>query len=151
MLAMAATGQPGIVAGPVTLTAQAVSANPAAWNAAFATIQLALAAGLLFRATARAALAGTVVWALSVWWLGEGLGGVFTTAASPLTGAPGAAVLYALLAVLAWPGGREERPAAASRTAARSAATRNCRGCCCGAAWPASWPCRAQIRRRSRP
>jgi hypothetical protein len=106
MLAMAATGQPGIVAGPVTLTAQAVSANPAAWNAAFATIQLALAVGLLFRATARAALAGVVVWALSVWWLGEGLGGVFTTAASPLAGAPGAAVLYALLAVLAWPGGR---------------------------------------------
>ena len=110
MLAMAAAGQPGIVAGPVTLTAQAVSASPAAWNAAFATIQLALAVGLLFRATARAALAGTIVWALSVWWLGEGLGGIFTTAASPLTGAPGAAVLYALLAVLAWPGGREERP-----------------------------------------
>ena len=41
---------------------------------------------------------------------GQGLGGIFTTAASPLTGAPGAAVLYALLAVLAWPGGREERP-----------------------------------------
>jgi len=110
MLAMAAAGQPGIVAGPVTLTAEAVSASPAAWNAAFATIQLALAVGLLFRATARAALAGTIVWALSVWWLGEGLGGIFTTAASPLTGAPGAAVLYALLAVLAWPGGREERP-----------------------------------------
>ncbi|MGB6613074.1 MAG: hypothetical protein WBE95_03245 [Trebonia sp.] len=110
MLAMAATGQPSIVAGPVTLTVQAVSANPAAWNAAFATIQLALAVGLLFRATARAALAGVVVWALSVWWPGEVLGGVFTTAASPLTGAPGAAVLYALLAVLAWPGGREERP-----------------------------------------
>jgi hypothetical protein len=110
MLAMAAAGQPGIVAGPVALTVQAVSASPAAWNAAFATIQLALAVGLLFRATARAALAGTIVWALSVWWLGEGLGGVLTTAASPLTGAPGAAVLYALLAVLAWPGGREERP-----------------------------------------
>jgi hypothetical protein len=110
MLATAAAGQPGIVAGPVTLTAQAVSASPAAWNAAFATVQLALAVGLLFRATTRAALAGTVVWSLSVWWLGEGLGGVFTTAASPLTGAPGAAVLYALLAVLLWPGGRDERP-----------------------------------------
>lgn len=110
MLAMAAAGQPGIVAGPVTLASQAVAAAPAAWNAAFATIQLALAVGLLFRATARAALAGTVVWSLSVWWLGEGLGGIFTSAGSPLTGAPGAAVLYALLAVLAWPGGRDERP-----------------------------------------
>jgi len=110
MLAMAAPGQPGIVAGPVTLAAQAISASPVAWNAAFATIQLVLAVGLLFRATVRAALAGTVVWSLSVWWLGEGLGGVFTNAASPLTGAPGAAVLYALLAVLVWPGGRDERP-----------------------------------------
>jgi hypothetical protein len=110
MLAMAAGGQPGIIAGPVTLTAQAVAASPAAWNAAFATVQLALAVGLLFRATTRAALASTIVWALAVWWLGEGLGGVFTTAASPLAGAPGAAALYALLAVLAWPGGRDTRP-----------------------------------------
>jgi hypothetical protein len=38
-----------------------------------------------------------------VWWLGEGLGGIFTGLASPLTGGPGAAVLYALLAVLIWP------------------------------------------------
>ena len=37
------------------------------------TIQLALAAGLLCRPTVRAALAGTVAWALAVWWLGEGL------------------------------------------------------------------------------
>ena len=135
----------------MTLTAQAVSANPAAWNAAFATIQLALAVGLLFRATARAALAGTVVWALSVWWLGEGLGGVFTTAASPLTGAPGAAVLYALLAVLAWPGGREERPG-------RSVADGSPLGRYAKLAWLLLWTGMAcahghdgEIRRRSRP
>jgi hypothetical protein len=75
-----------------------------AWNATFATIQLTLAAGLLWRPTVKAALVGTVAWSLSVWWLGESLGGILTGAASPLTGAPGAAVLYALLAVLAWPG-----------------------------------------------
>lgn len=103
MLAPSAAGQPGFVSGPVLLAARLVSAHPGAWNAAFATIQLALAAGLLFRPTARAALAGTIAWSLSVWWLGEGLGGVFTGLASPLTGGPGAAVLYALLAVLIWP------------------------------------------------
>lgn len=109
MLAPAAAGQPGIIAGPVTLAARMMSASPAAWNAVFATIQLALAAGLFFRATARAALAGTIAWSLSVWWLGEGAGGIFTGPASPLAGAPGAGLLYALLAVLIWPapgGGR---------------------------------------------
>jgi hypothetical protein len=103
MLVPSAAGQPGFVSGPVMLAARLISANPGASNAAFATIQLALAAGLLFRPTARAALAGTIAWSLSVWWLGEGLGGIFTGLASPLTGAPGAAVLYALLAVLIWP------------------------------------------------
>jgi hypothetical protein len=38
-----------------------------------------------------------------VWWIGEGLGGVLSGSATPLTGAPGAVVLYALVAVLAWP------------------------------------------------
>lgn len=102
MLAPAAAGQPAFIGVPMHLLAHVVAASPAAWNAAFATIQLALGAGLLLRATTRAALAATIAWSLSVWWLGEGLGGIFT-GASPLAGAPGAAALYALLAVLAWP------------------------------------------------
>ena len=104
MLAPAGAGLPFFVSGPVHLTARIVAASPAAWNAAFATVQLALGAGLLFRRTARAALAGTIAWALAVWWLGEGLGGILSSAtSSPLTGAPGAAFLYALLALLIWP------------------------------------------------
>ena len=50
------------------------------------------------------------MWALGVWWIGEGLGGVLTGIESPLTGAPGAVILYALLAVLLWPAAR--RPSA---------------------------------------
>jgi hypothetical protein len=103
MLAPSAAGEPGFVSGPVLLSARLISAHPGAWNAAFATIQLALAVGLLLRPTARAALAGTIAWSLSVWWLGEGLGGIFTGLATPLAGGPGAAVLYALLAVFIWP------------------------------------------------
>jgi hypothetical protein len=96
-------GEPAFISGPVLGLTRLVATDPAAWNALFATIQLALAVGLLWRATARAALAGTVAWALSVWWLGEGLGGLFIPGADPLTGAPGAALLYVLVAVLAWP------------------------------------------------
>ncbi len=51
----------------------------------------------------RFALAASVAWSLGVWWFGEGLGGVLTGTASPVTGAPGAAALYALLAILLWP------------------------------------------------
>jgi hypothetical protein len=123
MLVPSAAGQPGFVSGPVLLAARLVSANPGASNAAFATIQLALAAGLLLRPTARAALAGTVVWSLSVWWLGEGLGGIFTGLASPLAGGPGAAVLYALLAVLIWPAApAADRPGAGRPGAGRPGA-----------------------------
>jgi hypothetical protein len=48
-----------------------------------------------------------VAWSLAVWWLGEGLGGVLNGGASPVTGAPGAAILYGLLAVLLWPADRD--------------------------------------------
>src|SRR6201999_1959464 len=48
----------------------------------------------------------SILWSLGVWWFGEGLGGVLNGAASPLNGAPGAVIIYALLAVLLWPAER---------------------------------------------
>ncbi len=103
MLMPMAMGEPAFVSGPVLTTMRLMTVHVAEWNALFATIQLALAVGLLWRPTARVALAGTIAWSLSVWWLGEGLGGIFSGMANPLTGAPGAALLYALLAILIWP------------------------------------------------
>jgi hypothetical protein len=74
---------------------------------------------VLWRPTVKAALVGSVAWSLAVRWLGEGLGGLFTGTASPITGAPGAVLLYALIAVLAWPAsgipGRADRTGLASR------------------------------------
>jgi hypothetical protein len=98
-------GNPSGVTGPALAFTRLVLHAPAAWNAAFAVTQLLLGALLLWRPTVRAALAASIVWALAVWWFGEGLGGVLSGSASPLTGAPGAVILYALLAVLAWPAG----------------------------------------------
>lgn len=132
VLAPAAAGQPGIVAGPVLLSTRLIAAYPPGWNAAFAAIQFALGAGLLWRATTRAALVGTIAWGLGLWWLGEGLGGILGGAASPLAGGPGAALLYALLAALIWPANDRGKPAcsvARTRPFARYAT----------AAWLALW------------
>jgi hypothetical protein len=43
-----------------------------------------------------------VVWGVSIWFLGEGLGGL-TSGTTLLTGAPGAALLYALISLVAFP------------------------------------------------
>jgi hypothetical protein len=102
----AGAGSPGFVAHPVTFAGQLMLHNEVAFNALFAAIQLAIAAGLLWRPTVRAALTGSIIWGLSIWWLGEGLGGVLTNSASPITGAPGGALLYALIAAAAWPSRR---------------------------------------------
>ncbi len=96
-------GSPSGVSAPALAFTRLILHAPAAWNTAFAVTQLLLGLGLLWRPSVRAALAASIAWALAVWWVGEGLGGVLSGSASPLTGAPGAVILYALLAVLAWP------------------------------------------------
>jgi hypothetical protein len=101
VLAPAAQGQPAIVARPVLWFAGIVFSHPALWNAVFAGIQLALGIALLVPSTARKALFASIAWALGVWWFGEGAGMVLGGAASPRTGAPGAAVLYAVIAIVA--------------------------------------------------
>jgi hypothetical protein len=117
MLAGTADGNPSIIARPITWDAALVGRHLALLNTVFATIQLLIGLGIAFRPTLRPALAASVAWALGVWWFGEGLGGVLSGAASPLNGAPGAVILYALLAMLLWPA---DRQAPAPFTAARA-------------------------------
>jgi hypothetical protein len=116
MLAGTADGNPAVIAKPITWDATLVDHHMVALNAIFATIQLLLGLGIAFRPTVRVALAASILWSLGVWWFGEGLGGVLNGAASPLNGAPGAVIIYALLAVLLWPADREvPAPFAAAR------------------------------------
>jgi hypothetical protein len=118
MLAGTAAGNPAVIASPIAWDARLVAGHPVALNTVFATIQLLLALGIAYRPTLRAALAASVAWSLGVWWFGEGLGGVLNGGASPVNGAPGAVIIYALLAVLLWPSDR--RAATAPFTAARA-------------------------------
>jgi hypothetical protein len=103
VIAPTAAGQPHFVAGPVLWGARLIAAHPVALDVPFAAAQLLIGLGLLFPRSARLALAVSIPWALGVWFLGEGLSGLASGHASLLTGAPGSALLYAVLAVAAWP------------------------------------------------
>jgi hypothetical protein len=123
MLAAAAPRDPAVAARPIAWDAAFIAHHLLVFNGIFAALQVALGLGIAWPPTVRVALASSVAWSIGVWWLGEGLGGVLSGTASPLDGAPGAVILYALLAVLLWPAERD-RPvpfAAASAVGRRSA------------------------------
>jgi hypothetical protein len=100
-------GSPTWVRAPVTWSSNLMIHHIVFWNSLFATAQLAIAvgigAGLFVPRFLKPALVGSIGWALMVWWLGEGLGGVLAGAVSPVMGFPGAVILYALIAILVWP------------------------------------------------
>lgn len=109
VVAPAAAGQPGWAAWPTLHSAHLIASYPIVSDLGFALVQLALGLFLLMPRTARAALLASMAWAAGIWAVGEGFGGIAGGTASALTGAPGAALLYAILAVAAWPD--DARPA----------------------------------------
>jgi hypothetical protein len=123
MLAGTSSGNPALVASPINWSATFIDHHLVAVNALFATVQLALGLGIAWRPTVKLALGASVVWALSVWWLGEGMGGILAGTASPVNGAPGAVLLYAILAILLWPADRDpSAPFVAGRAVGRGVA-----------------------------
>lgn len=113
--------QPAAIGHPILWADRLVTPHLAAWNTAFALLQCLIGLGLLYRPTVRPALLASLAWALVVWWFGEGLGMVFMDMGAPLSGMgtplsgdPGAALLYCLLGALAWP---SDRPAGRSAVA----------------------------------
>ncbi|HEX3841150.1 MAG TPA: hypothetical protein VHU85_10195 [Acidimicrobiales bacterium] len=109
-IASTAGGNPGVVAQPITWASNLMLHHIAVYDVFFAAIQLALALGLFWRPTVKVALPSSIAWSVTVWWLGEGLGGVLTGGTSVYMGAPGAAVLYAFAAVLLWPRDNDAGP-----------------------------------------
>jgi hypothetical protein len=112
VIAPAAQGQPEFVSAPLRWVAGVIAAHPTVWNVPFAGLQLLLGVGLLVPRTARLALAASIAWALGVWYLGEGLSGLASGNASLSGGAPGSALLMAILAAAAWPGRDASRESA---------------------------------------
>jgi hypothetical protein len=113
VIAHGGQGQPGIVAAPVHLASDVFAAHPLAWNLLFVGTQLLLGIGLLVPRSARLALIASIGWALGVWYMGEGLSGLASGHASLITGAPGSALLYVILAAAtAGPSGTSRQPPA---------------------------------------
>jgi|BarGraNGADG00312_2_1021985.scaffolds.fasta_scaffold40950_1 hypothetical protein len=103
ILARSGQDQPAWVAAPIDFFAGIVADHPAQLNVGFALIQLALGVGFLVPRLVRPAIVVSVAWAAVLWWFAEGFGGLVTGTASVVTGAPGAVLLYGVLALAVWP------------------------------------------------
>jgi hypothetical protein len=101
-----APGQPHWLASSIDWGANTAAANLGFCNTVFALIQVAIGIGLLYRRTVKQALLLSFAWAFFVWWFGEAFGMLFMNMASPLTGAPGGVIIYALIGLLIWPDGK---------------------------------------------
>jgi hypothetical protein len=117
MLAPMAERNPGPVAHSISWAAHVIANHSVTTDASFAVIQILLGLAIAWRPTVKAGLVASIVWAVTVWWFGEGLGGVVAGTANAVSGAPGAVLLYAVLAVVLWP---SDRIAGASFQAARA-------------------------------
>jgi len=122
MLKGLAPGNPSWVAHTITWNGSVIYHQPVLTNTLFALVQFVIGFGIVWNKSLKPALALSIVWALGVWWFGEGSGGVFHGAATPFGGGPGGVLFYAILAVLLWPSDGSIRPFVAARTVGLTAA-----------------------------
>jgi hypothetical protein len=97
---MNAMAQPIAIAHLELAFGRLTSTAVAPFTVLIAAVQLLLGVAMLTRQARPIALAASIPWSLAVWALGEGFGNVATGYAMLPTGAPGAALAYAVLAVL---------------------------------------------------
>ncbi len=103
MVAPGLADAPGWLYNIVNPFARLWTQHPVAADAVTVWIQVGLGVAILVARTgliARVVLWVSIVWALFVWVIGEFVGGMAHSGASLLNGAPGAALLYVLAAVL---------------------------------------------------
>ena len=111
MISGMSSGNPSFIAHPINWSGATIGRHSMLVNTLFALIQITIGLAIAFRPAVRIGLGASIVWSAGVWWVGEGLGGVLNGQANPVNGAPGAVLLYALVAVLLWPSDRPARPA----------------------------------------
>ena len=104
-----ASGQPGVIGKPIAWVGEVVGPHQAIFVVLAALAEISIGIGLLVPRTVKPALALSFVWALNVWWTGEGLGGLFTSnTPDPLSGILGTAPIYIFAGLLVWPRGVDD-------------------------------------------
>lgn len=102
-------GQPRFVSGPMNFGVHLFLLHPAVFNALFALTQLGIGVFILWKRTVKWGLLSSVLWGLIVWIFGEGYGGIFSAHTLLLMGAPGAVILYAILALAVMPSNKDDK------------------------------------------
>ena len=103
VITIAAEGQPLFVVGPMHFLAHIFLFHPAIFNAMAAITQVGIGLLILIKRTTKIGLIASIGWGLFVWSVGEGYGGIFSGHTILLMGAPGAALLYVILALAVMP------------------------------------------------
>lgn len=96
-------GQPGAVESSLSWIVQVTTQNLTLVNLTIGIVQVIIGISLISGRGVKVALLASIVWAFIVWYGGEGMSMLLTGQASALTGAPGAVLLYALLALVVYP------------------------------------------------
>ena len=97
--------QPSLIAANLQLIIQITAQHLVLVNLTIARVQILLGLSLLFlpERGVKGAILVSIVWALVVWYGGEGMSMLLTGQGSALTGAPGAVLLYPLLGLVVYP------------------------------------------------
>ncbi len=101
-------GQPAFIASNLQWIVTVITHNLIAANLVIAVVQIVLGVLLLWGRWVRETIIVSLVWAVLVWYGGEGMSLLLTGQGSALTGAPGAVLLYPLLGFLVYP--RKDNP-----------------------------------------
>lgn len=118
VVAPAVQGQPRFVSGPMNFGIHLFLLHPAIFNALFALTQLGIGVLILWKRTVKLGLISSVLWGLIVWIFGEGYGGIFSVHTLLLMGAPGAVIIYVILALAVIPSKNESKKHQKNRQAA---------------------------------
>ncbi len=96
-------GQPGAIETSLNWIVQVTTQNLTLVNLTIGIVQVLIGISLISGRGVKVVLLASIVWSFIVWYGGEGMSMLLTGQASALTGAPGAVLIYALLALVVYP------------------------------------------------
>ncbi len=96
-------GQPGFIATNLQWIVNVITANLTLINILITVVQVTIGVLLITGLWVRPTVIASIIWAIIVWYGGEGMSLLLTGQGSVLTGAPGAVLLYPLIGLAIYP------------------------------------------------